>query len=81
MLGVKAAGVFAKPFDMDAEFVAVHGVRLQIDGLLASQPIVLFRKETMLLRDGGPCFTQFRAHGRILAAKGHIRDRRAAFLH
>jgi hypothetical protein len=62
--------LLVKPLDMDAEFVAMHGVRLQIDGLLASQPIVLFRNEPMLIRDGGPCFTQFRAHRRILAAKG-----------
>jgi hypothetical protein len=80
MLCVKAFGVLAKPLDMDAEFVAVHGVRLQIDGVLASQPIVFFRQKPMLIRDSGPCLTQFRAHRRILAAKGHIRDRRAAFL-
>ena len=70
MLCVKTLGVLAKPLDMDAEFVAVHGVRLQIDGLLVSQPIVLFCKEPMLIRDGGPCLTQFRAHRRILAARG-----------
>ena len=76
MLCVKTLGVLAKPLDMDAEFVAVHGVRLQIDGLLVSQPIVLFRKEPMLIRDGGPCLTQFRAHRRILAARGaHSRSR------